>query len=621
MVVFKAPMPAQGDEVGVPKAFLDILYKSIKGNPSIALLSDVRGATFVLEGDSKNPGWNKQLLTAAGGDQKKLMEYLHAVICDETADPYARKAAAFFYGVNLCLDPSFNFNSDGVLKQLGKKEYGIDEVRFQQVLRDISGFDGLSDELVKYCTNGVQLMFDAGYYSVETKKGEFVVNTAFPYEKYVSKNKQVLQGESNTSLWIRRPSSFRLQPFPVNLKATVNVPGNLNIPSGQSYDFRSLYLDPYVSRLGGSIDQDNTNGKLTIVLPSSLNFTFPTSTGGLTSSYLDHTVSTTAGPMTVRNIIQNGDPSSSFVGSMLLEGKTIADVEAALNAGRVDLFLACLDPDSPLRRAFGVGDVTSKEYEMNLALADIYKMQANTYSANFGASVPVLKNADLFIFANRTTRDFTIKNEYPGVTPSPESQNAKTSTTTGALRLIGAISGIDVSLKPRVVPKYLLGASVSSTKVDSWFKAQGIEPSSWDVMFEAGTGLDFRTKEFGNRIKWGLEFGADALSSISVSKLEPKYNLQINPSVSFNLGTNKNRARFTVYSDIHMFDVQEGISMQKTMPNTGVGASASYEFISPNAGFFKGVELNFDIGTAPFKDKASNIFDNYNIGFGLNIRL
>ena len=611
------------DEIEVPQKILSILGNSARGLQNIFALPSLKGADFVMGKD----GWNSQLAAAAGGNRERLLEYLHEIICNpKDYDRAVCKAAAFFYGLNIDAG-KFDFNSEGVLKPAGRK-FAINEIKFQQVLREVYGFEGMDNTLAEQCSRAVRLLFESGFFSVGKNNAGFVLNTNFPYKDVVSKNEDVLSGTSVAPLGERQRFFLSKPQSPISLQIqNILVPNNLNIPSGQAYNFTNSYLSPYVNMIGGTLNQNTTEGKLAITIETpTLVSDFSSRMTQLADHYLNQTMQTTQGPKTVRDLIQFGDPSSGG-GSMLADGKSMADVETALRRGDVAAFLACLKKESPLRMAFGTGDVTSKEYTLNMSLADIYAMQAKSYSVSLGGYVPVMRNADLFIYGQFTDRIFITNNTRTDIWSEPSETQSSISTTTGGMRLIGTISGVDVSMKPRIIPRYVVGASVSKTNVGSALKDM-VKASDWEFMFEAGGGLSFKTKEFGTRLKKTLEVGADVLSNVSIGKgHDPNYNLQITPRVTFGMGR-ADRARLTVYSDILMLDMQKGVSMQNTLPYTRTGVAGSYEFMMPNSKFIKGIELNLDVSANPFKGidnvKVSDAFKNglkdTNVQFGLIFR-
>jgi|GEM_PF-4468945 len=628
MAVFQIPQkPA--DELEVPSKMLSVLGNSTRGIQNIFVLPTLKGADFIMGAEKGKEGWNSQLLTAARGDKARMLEYLHEIICNpQNYDKVTSKAAAFFYGLNIgALNPPINFNDEGLLKPSGKK-FTIDTLKFQQVLRDIYGFSGVNDEMVEQCARAAKLMFDGGFYSVEKKKEGFVLNSNFLYKNYVSNNEDVLSGASNAPLGLRQRFFFSSPQSPISLQTqSIIVPSNLNIPSGQ-YNFTQSYLTPYVEMLGGTIDQDNVNGKLAITLAApKLVSNFSQRMVELANHFLDQSINTGPGEYkTMRHLIEFGDPNGG--GTMLAEGKTMSDLETALRHGDVKAFLDCLKEDSPLRMAFGKGDVTSKEYSLTMGLPEIYAMQAKSYAVTIGGYVPILRNTDLYIYGNRADRIFITNNTRTDIFSEPQEQQSTISTTTGGLRLIGSISGVDVSMKPRAIPKYLIGASVSKTKIGESLKDM-VKTSDWEFMFEAGSGAGFRTKEFGNKLKKSLEFGADVLSSVSIGKgHDPNYNLQITPRLSFGLGGKTNKSRITIYSDVLVLEMQKGVSWQKTLPYTRTGVAASHEFMMPSSKFIKGIELNLDVSVNPFKGiedvKVSDAFKNglkdSNVQFGLIFR-
>jgi len=622
MAVFQVQQkPA--DEAEVPQKMLSILGNSARGMQNIFSLPGLKGADFVMG----KGGWNSQLTAAAGGSRERLLESLHEIICSpKDYDRAVCKAAAFFYGLNIDA-MKFDFNREGVLQPSGRK-FTINEIRFQQVLREIYGFEGMDNILAEQCSRAVRLMFEGGFFSVDKKKAGFTLNTNFPYQGVVSENKDVLSGTSVAPLGERQRFFLTNPQSPISLQIqNILVPNNLNIPSGQAYNFTNSYLSPYVDMIGGTLNQNTTEGKLAITIETpKLVSDFSSRMTQLADHYLGQSMQTTQGPKTVRELIEFGDPSSGG-GTMLADGKTMADVETALRRGDVAGFLACLKKDSPLRQAFGLGDVTSKEYTLNMSLADIYAMQAKSYSVSLGGYVPVMRNADLFIYGQFTDRIFITNNTRTDIWSEPSETKSNISTTTGGMRLIGTVNGVDVSMKPRVIPKYILGASVSKTNVGAALKDM-VKASDWEFMLEAGGGLGFKTKEFGNRVKKTLEVGADVLSNVSFGKGHaPNYNMQITPRVTFGMGKG-DRARFTVYSDVLLLDMQKGVSMQKTLPYTRTGVAGSYEFMMPNSKFIKGIELNLDVSANPFKGienvKVSDAFKNglkdTNVQFGLIFR-
>ncbi len=569
----------------VPKAVLLVLTEA--GVKDGRILS----APTVIGPDIKK--WNSDLMAIAGSKQA-LLNQLHSVLRDESNDIRLRRAAAFFYGMNIDADVQFcdllAKNPSQYLIKSGKQTMIVTS-EAQRFLRQIYFFDS---GIVSDCTNAISLMLKQKLYSLPP--AGFTVakapSEAFPntYESDLTPNKEVQLGISPEPLRARNPIDFFRMPFPERVQTVLkSFPVSLNLGSQTSYDFTGTYLQPIVSLLGGTITPNESNGTNVINLGAAYfvsDAVLKDFFKARASEYLDQKLSTPSGQKTVRDLIEFGDLGKT----QLAAGKTMKDAITALENGAVQDFIACLDPNSTLFHALNGatgGKATYKDITLSADLAQLLARQIHSYSGTVEGYVPI-GVFDLYVYYDFTNKLFSTT--LPPSTISGESQQGTfdLNTHTVGARLLTSVHNV------RLKGKFLAGASASWTNSGTLSKEKLNQ--SVELAVDLGTGVEYTPVKFGGVMKGAISLGFDAIGRINMGTHAPEYNLQVVPNVNLDIG----KTRFTVYTGIFLPNL--GVQNQANWQNySTAGMSAEWRTKTPGLKPLQNIGVKVDAYSA-YKD-------------------